>query len=117
MLAQANEEAARILQMARQKGDALLDQESTVQAAMQRAQMILDQARQESENITREADQYVMQVLSQLENSLLKNLNVVRNGINELKDAEQPQFAQPNQARLNAPQVRQTVDVENRSEG
>src|SRR5215213_7732014 len=42
VLAQANEEAARILQMARQKGEQMLDQESSVQAAAQRAQMILE---------------------------------------------------------------------------
>jgi len=36
-----------------------------------------------------EADQYVMQVLGKLEQSLTRNLNVVRNGINELNHQQQ----------------------------
>lgn len=95
VLAQANEEAARILQMTRQKGELILDQDTTVEAAKQRAQIIIEQARQEASNITNEADQYVMHVLAQLEQSLLKNLNVVRNGINEVATRPEPETAQP----------------------
>ncbi len=84
ILAQAHEEAARIVQQARQKGEALLDQESSVQAAQARAQAIIEKAREDAATIARDADQYVLQVLAQLEQELLKNLSVVRNGINEV---------------------------------
>lgn len=84
ILAEANEEAARILQQSRQKGQQLLETDTTVQAASERAQLVLDQARQEAAKITKEADDYVIAVLSRLEQQLIKNINIVRNGINEL---------------------------------
>lgn len=95
VLAQANEEAARILQMTRQKGEEMLDQETSVQAARGRAQMIIDQALQEAARISTDADNYVVQVLRELETRLLQNINVVRNGINEVVvQAQQNQFVQ-----------------------
>ena len=100
ILAQANEEAARVVQLARQKGDQLLDQEVSVQAAHNRAANIIEQARQEAEAIVAEADQYVLDELMRLEKHLLKTLAIVRNGINEVnrtrdyeEDTEAP--AQP----------------------
>jgi cell division septum initiation protein DivIVA len=90
VLAQANEEAARILQVARQKGDEMLDQEVSVQAALNRAANIIEQARQHAAQITGEADTYVRDVLGRLEQQLLKSLNTVRNGINELNRTPTP---------------------------
>lgn len=84
ILAQASEEAARVIQQARLKGDEMLDQEVSVQAAHNRAANVIEQARQQATQIKAEADQYVLQVLSRLEQQLVKNLNVVRNGINEV---------------------------------
>jgi F0F1-type ATP synthase membrane subunit b/b' len=84
VLAQANEEAARVVQLARQKGEQLLDQEVSVQAAHNRAANIIEQARQEAEGIVAEADNYVLDELTRLEKHLLKTLAVVRNGINEV---------------------------------
>ncbi|NJK71982.1 MAG: ATP synthase F0 subunit B, partial [Synechococcaceae cyanobacterium SM2_3_60] len=62
VLAQANEEAARLLQQARLKGDEMLDQEVSVQAAHNRAANVIEQARQQAAQIKAEADQYVLQV-------------------------------------------------------
>lgn len=84
VLAQANEEAARLLQQARQKGEEMLDQEVSVQAAQNRAANIIEEGRQKAAQIMAEADNYVLQVLSRLEQQLTKNLNTVRNGINEV---------------------------------
>jgi vacuolar-type H+-ATPase subunit H len=113
VLAQANEEAARILQMARQKSDAMVNEMDRVKEAQERANHIIEQARNEAANITAEADQYVMDLLSRLEQSLLRNINEVRNGINQLGTMEAP----VQQARTQVAQqvVRQpvTVDVEN----
>ena len=91
VLAQANEEAARILQQARRKGEEMLDQDVSVQAAQNRAANVVEEARQEAKRIRDEADTYVLDVLSRLEQSLQKNLNTVRNGIN----AVQPQDGVP----------------------
>lgn len=85
VLAQANEEAARLLQQARAKGEEMLDQEVNVQAAQNRAANIVEQARQEAEKIKADVDTYTVQVLSKLEQQLTRNLSTVRNGINEVQ--------------------------------
>lgn len=94
VLAQANEEAARILQAARQKGEDMLDQEVNVQAAQNRAANVIEQARQQAAQITAEADNYVVQVLSRLEQQLIRNLSTVRNGINEVANQPLPDISQ-----------------------
>lgn len=115
ILAQANEEAARILQMTRQKGQELLDQETSVQAARQRAQAIIDQAKQDAARIASEADEYVVQVLRELEQRLQRNINEVRNGISEVASNQakfQPTDAQENNV-YNMVQQPIDVDIEN----
>lgn len=99
VLAQANEEAARILQQARSKGNEMLEQDVNVQAAQNRAANIVEQARQQAAQMTAEADQYVMNILSRLEQNLLRNVNQVRNGINEINHAaaQPPPTAVPGQ--------------------
>jgi hypothetical protein len=114
VLAQANEEAARILQQARNKGQEIIDQDVSVQAAQNRAANVIEEANQKAEEIMAEADHYVMQVLSRLEQNLLRNLNTVRNGINEVNQGVPPveQYQQP--ANTNFPQPndqRQSVEI------
>ena len=110
ILAQANEEAARILQNAREQGVQLLDREATVQAASSRAANIVEQARQQAEAITAEADQYVVETLARLEQQLARAMSVVRNGINEVATSGTP--AQPQQvAQFPSPVLRQSVEV------
>ena len=112
VLAQANEEAARIIQQARHKSDELVEQEVSVQAAQSRAANVIEAARQEAEVITREADNYVLQVLSALEQQLVKNINVVRNGISEVnKPPVVPSHSVPDPAQFPASVQRESVDV------
>jgi len=87
ILAEAHEEAARVVQDHRRKAETMLDQDSTVRAAQARAESIREQARQEAGRITAEADEYVAQLLSRLEQQLVRNLNEVRNGITVIRDA------------------------------
>lgn len=110
ILAQANEEGARLVQAAREQSNQLLDREVSVQAAQGRAAQIIEQANQEAENITQEADQYVLQTLAKLEQQLTKALGVVRNGINEVNTSTPPQPTQTVPA-FPSPVVRQSVDV------
>jgi hypothetical protein len=93
IMAQANEEAARMIQTARDQAVQQLDREASVQAAQNRAANLVEQARQEAEAITRGADQYVMETLARMEQQLSRALGVVRNGINEVaaNGAVQPQ--------------------------
>jgi len=110
ILAQANEEAARILQNAREQGVQLLDREATVQAASSRAANIVEQARQQAEAITAEADQYVVETLARLEQQLARAMNVVRNGINEVTTSGTPAHL-PQVAQFPTPAMRQSVEV------
>jgi hypothetical protein len=88
ILAEAHEEAARIVQEHRKKAESMLEEDSTVQAAHVRAENIKEQARQEAARITAEADEYVLQMLGRLEKQLVRNLGEVRNGISVMQ--EQP---------------------------
>jgi hypothetical protein len=111
ILAQANEEAARIVQLARDKGDQLIDREAMVQAAQSRAANIVEQARQEAEQITREADNYVVESLARLEQQLNRALTVVRNGINEVNTPSQPNGQAMQPVQFPSPVLRQQVEV------
>ncbi len=85
LLAQANEEAARIVDLAKEKSETLIQRDAVVQAAQNRAANIIEQARQDAEAIRSEADNYVVEVLNELEAHLIKTLTVVRNGINKIQ--------------------------------
>jgi cell division septum initiation protein DivIVA len=86
ILAQAQEEASRTLQLAREKSEQALDRESLVQAAQARADQIIAKAQADAEATRREADDYVMQTLSKLEMELDRTITQVRNGIRTLQN-------------------------------
>ncbi len=82
LMAQATEEASRMVELAKEEGNSLIARESIAQAAQSRAANILEQARREAESMQMDADKYVMDVLGELESQLIRTLTVVRNGIN-----------------------------------
>lgn len=84
LLSQANEEANRIVELAQEKSDELLGRDVITQKAQTRAEALLAQARLDAERTREEADGYVMDVLKDLENQLLRTLTIVRNGIAKL---------------------------------
>ncbi|HML22198.1 MAG TPA: hypothetical protein PKD09_11145 [Aggregatilinea sp.] len=86
MMAQANEEATRIVELARERSQELVERDAIVQTANNRAKNIIDQARREADQIRAEADAYVLQALKELEAQLIKNLTVTRNGIAKIVD-------------------------------
>lgn len=86
VLAQAQEEANRTLELARQKADQMVTKEMVAQEASRRAEQILAQARVEAENIRADADDYAMSSLTQLQDELERISNQVSNGIRVLKD-------------------------------
>lgn len=95
ILAEAHEEAARIVQQHRQKAEMMLDQDATVRQAKARGEAIKEQAYREADRITADADQYAMSVLSRLEELLMRDLNEVRNGISVLGTQEEDATQQP----------------------
>jgi F0F1-type ATP synthase membrane subunit b/b' len=86
VLAQAQEEANRTLEIARQKSDQLVGKDIVTQEAQRRADQILTQARTEAEGIRADADDYVIDSLTQLQAELERITNQVNNGIQAVKD-------------------------------
>jgi phage/plasmid-associated DNA primase len=85
IIAQAKEEAGRIIELARQDAAKLTEEHPITEQAKERAVTIERRARREARNVQREADEYVMDVLTQLDGDLARTLTVVRNGIEKLR--------------------------------
>jgi len=86
VMAQAQEEANRTLDIARQKADQLMQKDMIVQEAQRRAEQILAQARADAEATRVEADNYVVDNLMQLQDQLARLTNQVNNGIRTVQD-------------------------------
>lgn len=85
ILAQAKEEAERIRELAKQEAAELVRRDTIMVAAQQRADTILERARREADVLRHDSDAYVMDVLSKLEEDLLRSLSVVRNGMRKIQ--------------------------------
>jgi len=85
ILAQAHEEADRIRGLAKQEASELVNREVITSSAQQRADHILERANRDAITIRQDADVYVMEVLANLEEDLLRSLTVVRNGLHKLQ--------------------------------
>lgn len=78
ILAQAQEEANRIVTLAREKSDALLERDGQVAEAKARADQIIEGGQ-------READEYALGTLTDLEKEVERILAQVRNGVRTLQ--------------------------------
>ena len=85
-LAQAQEEAQRTVNIARERVESLVQHDSITSAAEGRAEQIVQQAREDAASIRSEADEYVLESLSRLEAEMSHLLLQVRNGIAKLND-------------------------------
>ena len=86
VMAQAQEEANRTLDIARQKADQLTQKDMIVQEAQRRADQIVSQARAEAESTRVDADNYVVDNLMQLQDQLARLTNQVNNGIRTVQE-------------------------------
>ena len=86
VMAQAQEESNRTLQLARDKADQLAQKDIITQEAQRRAEQILAQARAEAEGIRAEADNYALDILMQLQDQIAKVSNQVNNGVRVLQE-------------------------------
>ena len=86
VMAQAQEEANRTLEIARQKAEDLVHRDMIVVEAQRRAEQIVSQARLDAEATRREADNYVVDALTHLQNELERLSNQVRNGIHTVEE-------------------------------
>ncbi len=91
ILAQAHEEAERIRGLAKQEANELVKRDSITQSSQQRADNILERARRDADALRHDADSYVLEVLTRLEEDLLRSLAVVRNGLNKVQKEGEPE--------------------------
>jgi cell division septum initiation protein DivIVA len=85
IIAQANEEAARLVDLAKDQVEQLAGEHEVAKTAQTRASTIIERAQREAESLKADADEYVAKVLSQLDGDLSKVLGVVRNGLLKLQ--------------------------------
>jgi len=88
LLLQAQEEADRLVAMAREKTRSLADEHELVEFAQQRAKEIEDEAYRHAEEIVADADEYIVDQLSELEEQLMKTLTIVRNGLRHVRETQ-----------------------------
>lgn len=84
-IAQAHEEAERIIALARGEAAQLTADHTIAQAAEERAGAIRKQAERSAQTIRSGADDYAFDVLCKLEQELRRTLTVVENGIRTIQ--------------------------------
>jgi len=94
IIAQANEEAGRIVSLAQEEANQLLAAHEIARSAELRAAVIVERAQNEARQIRRDADDYVLEVLSQLEYQLDGLLTTVRNGLRRVQQNRQQPSAE-----------------------
>ncbi len=99
ILAQAQEEAARTINLARERSEQMVDRDAVAEAAHVRADQIVAQALQDIEKTRHEADEYVLQTLTNLESEMDRILTQVRNGIRTLQSEKQAMVEAENRAK------------------
>jgi cell division septum initiation protein DivIVA len=85
LIAHAQEEANRTVNLARDRSNELVERDQVVQAAYSQAEQIKAQALADGDAIRKEADEYVVETLRALEMEMERALNQVRNGIRTLQ--------------------------------
>jgi hypothetical protein len=88
MLIQAQEEADRVIDVARDKARALTEDHELITFAKERAQEIESEAKKQAETIISESDEYIVDQLSELEEQLMKTLTTVRNGLHYVRETQ-----------------------------
>ncbi|MDD2923157.1 MAG: hypothetical protein PHQ36_12800 [Anaerolineales bacterium] len=88
VMAQAQEEANRTLQLARDKSEQMIQKDMIVQEAQRRADQIVAQARGDAEATRVDADNYVVDTLVQLQDQIAKMSNQVANGIRMVQEEQ-----------------------------
>jgi len=88
MLIQAQEEADRVVDVARDKAKALTEDHELITFAKERASEIETEAKKQAEDIISESDEYIVDQLGELEEQLMKTLTTVRNGLRYVRETQ-----------------------------
>ncbi|MGI6260059.1 MAG: hypothetical protein ACOYKC_09410 [Anaerolineaceae bacterium] len=89
ILAQAQEEANRTVQIAREKSERMVEKSDIYQLAQSKADEITRQAYLDAKQSQHDADKYVVETLAGLERELRRVLTQVENGIKTLEPKEE----------------------------
>ncbi|HEC34246.1 MAG TPA: ATPase [Chloroflexi bacterium] len=85
ILGQARAEAERLVRRAKGRVEELTSEHAIAQAAEARAAALREKAEREAATLRAEADDYVFNVLCQLEEELRRALRVVENGLRKIE--------------------------------
>ncbi|MGE5251957.1 MAG: hypothetical protein ACM3QS_17265 [Bacteroidota bacterium] len=88
VMAQAQEEANRTIALAREKASEMAHKDNVVVEAQRRAEQIVSQARADAEATRVDADNYVLDSLTHLQDELDRLANQVRNGIRTIEEEQ-----------------------------
>jgi cell division septum initiation protein DivIVA len=86
LLAEAEEEARRLVDTAKRHADALVSEQGLLETANREARLIVQQAKEQAQAIVGDADAYGLDSLNRLETQLTQTLATVRNGIATLRE-------------------------------
>lgn len=89
-LAQAQEEADRIRQLAKTESREILEKDQITKGARIRAEQILEEAERQAARTRADADDYVLDKFGRMEHQLLSVIQQVRNGVQMLREPEGP---------------------------
>ena len=84
ILKQAQSEAEKIVTMARERAEYMINQEGILTVAKERGEQMLSDAQRDAQTTRSEIEQYAVDVLGHLEQQLEQQLHQVRNGLQEL---------------------------------
>jgi cell division septum initiation protein DivIVA len=88
IIAQAHEEAARMVDLKREEAAALVSEHELAKAADERAATVVERAKRDAESLRADADEYVVQVLNNLGADLERALKEIRNGITRVQESQ-----------------------------
>ena len=88
IIAQAHEEAARMVDLKREEATALVNEHELTRGAEERAVTIVERAKRDAESLRADADEYVIQVLNSLGADLERALKEIRNGITRVQESQ-----------------------------
>ena len=91
IIAQAHEEAARLVDLKREEATALVGEHELTKAAEARSATVVERAQRDAESLRADADEYVYQVLSGLAAQLERALTEVRNGMAQVQSPRPPE--------------------------
>lgn len=112
ILAQANEEARRTIDLAKEQAEKLVQRDEIVQKAEMMGENIIQRAKDDTIHIKREADEYAVNSLEHLEIEIGKILMQIRKGVQVLKKDSIIAPSAGQEPERNSPLMRETEQSE-----